>query len=749
MKKFCAMAAIASAALPGIMGISGQAQERMIEWRYYGGQQAHTKYSLAADITPENVSRLAPAWQWDPGEKPLADGTRPGLFENTPLMIDNVLYLSTSYNRVVALDADTGKPLWSFDPKSTADPGGAGAHRGVAYWRDGNDARIFMNSRHRLFSVNARTGELVTSFGSNGYAALNEGLRQPIDKVQMDQSSPPVVYKNLVIVGSSINDRLIVKGDPVGTVQAFDARTGKRAWVFYTVPQPGEYGNDTWEKDSWAITGHANVWGIMSVDDAHGLLYVPTSTPSGDFWGGRRPGANLFAESLVCLDANTGKRQWHFQGVHHGIWDYDFSSAPTLMTITVDGRKIDAVAQSGKQGFTYVFDRVTGKPVWPIVERPVATDSDVPGEKVYPTQPFPTKPPAFVPQGISEADANDLTPEIHALALEELKQFRLGPLFTPPSLRGTIQRPSAGGGANWGSSGADPETGMLYLKVSEHTSTNQVCPQDGTNPMVFQGAVSDIAYNTNNCTFNTAGTGPYGVPRQPRKLGTVPVIKPPYAEVVAIDLNKGEIVWRTTLGEGTASLRRSPLLKDVTLPDRLGTHGNTGGITITKGGVIFAAMAEPHLYAFDKTTGREISRVTTPFAVNGAPMTYRSRGGRQFVVVATGGGGDAMLSAFALPVSGASVASPAAVESKTTTAPAQPQGVQVSGAATFDRVCKGCHGPEARGDAAPRLVPFSREYEEMLGIVREGTGQMPPISARELSDEGVAQIVAYLKSLSR
>lgn len=742
MKKFCLIAIVASATFLDAQSPAS----RMVEWPYYGGQQAHTKYSPADDLTPANVSQLAPAWQWTPNHYAVDGGTRPGLFENTPLMIDNVLYASTSNNRVVALDAESGKELWSFDPKVAGDPGGAGTHRGVAYWRDGDDARIFMNSRHRLFSVNAKTGQLVTSFGLDGYTALNEGLRQPIEKRLMDQTSPPVVYKNLVIVGSSINDRLIVKGDPVGTVQAFDARTGKRAWVFYTVPWPKEFGNNTWEMDSWAITGHANVWGIMSLDEARGLLYVPTSTPSGDFYGGRRPGANLFAESLLCLDANTGERKWHFQGVHHGLWDYDFSSAPTLLTIAANGRRIDAVAQSGKQGFTYVFDRVTGEPVWPIEERAVATDSDVPGEVVYPTQPFPTRPAAFAPQGISLADANDLTPEIHALAVEEMQQFRLGPLFTPPSLRGTLQRPSAGGGANWGSSGADPETGILYLKVSEHTSLNQVCKQGSTDPMAFLGVISDIEFNTNGCAHNTAGNGPFAVPRQPRKLGAVPVVKPPYAEVVALDLNKGEILWRTTLGEGQPSIRQSPLLKGVTLPDRLGTHGNTGGVTVTKGGLVFAGMAEPHLYAFDKVTGREISRVRTPFAVNGAPMTYRARNGRQFVVVATGGGPDAVLSAYALPTTGGAPVTTAA-RAQAPGAGAAPK--DASGKDAFDRICAACHGPEARGDAGPRLVPFGGSLDALRAVVREGSGQMPPVSARELSDDSVALIHDYLVSLSR
>jgi quinoprotein glucose dehydrogenase len=644
VKKLCAILIFASVAL---IGLQGQQNTGMIEWPYYGSQAAHTKYSLAADITPANVGRLAPAWEWKVGEVALPNGNRPGTFQAVPLMIDNVLYLSTSFNRVVALDAETGKELWAFDPQTSAERSGS-THRGVAYWRDGNDARIFMNSGHRLFSVDAKTGRLVTSFGTNGYAMMNEGLRSPYPALQMDQSSPAVIYNNLVIVGSSMSDTMVYKGNPPGTVQAFDAKTGKRVWVFYTVPSPGEVGNETWEKDSWAYTGHSNVWGMMSVDTQRGLLFAPTSTPSGDFWGGRRPGNNLFAESLVCLDANTGKMKWYFQGVHHGVWDYDFTSAPTLLTINVDGKRIDAVAQSGKQGFTYVFDRVTGQPVWPIEERPVPTDTDVPGEVLSPTQPFPTKPPAFVPQGVSLEDANDLTPEIHALAVEEMKQYRLGPLFTPPMLRGTLMRPSAGGGANWGSSGADPETGFLYLKVSMHTHVVQVCPRDEKYPLIGKGVVSDIEYNT-NCPVNTAGRGPTGQPRDGRKLGAIPVVKPPWAAVVAIDLNKGDIVWRSTLGEGAAAVRRSPLLQGVKLPDRLGSHGNGGGLVITKGGVIFATMTDPYIYAFDKVTGREISRVATPGGINGAPMTYKSRAGRQFVVVANGGGEDATLSAFALP----------------------------------------------------------------------------------------------------
>ena len=631
MKTLSAIAIVSFAAL---LGAQGQPQV-MIEWPHAGAELSQTKYSAAAEINPSNVSRLALAWQWHPNEQRLSDGTQPGNFQVTPLMIDDVLYLSTSFNRVVALNAETGAERWAFDPKAYLDGPGINLyynHRGVASWREGSELRIFMNSHDRLFAVDAKTGQLITSFGQNGYAMLRDSLRSHENKIEMRQTSPPVVYKNLVIVGSSIPDRLQYKGDPPGTVQAFDARTGKRVWVFYTVPRPGEFGNETWENDSWAITGHANVWGAMTLDAARGLLYVPTSTPSGDYYGGRRPGANLFAETLLCLDAATGTRRWHFQAVHHGLWDYDFPAPPNLATIEVDGRRLDAVAQVSKQGFTYVFDRVTGQPVWPIEERPVDTTTDVPGEKPWPTQPFPTRPPAFTPQGVSLEDANDLTPEIKALAVEHMKKFRLGPIFTPPSLRGTLMRPSNTGGANWGGAAFDPETGMLYVKASNYVYINQVCRNDGKDARI------DVAYR-NYCT------GIADPPESP--LGAIPFTKPPYAELVAINLNKGEIAWRVPFGEGTEALRGHPLLKGITLPARLGTPGNAGSI-VTKGGLVFVGSGEPYLYAFDKATGREVSRVPTPFLVSANPMTYTTRSGRQFVVVATGAGPDAALVGFAL-----------------------------------------------------------------------------------------------------
>ena len=740
MKKLCAVALLACAAQ-----LSAQRGEpRLVEWPYWGGDAANTRYSTLPDITPANVNRLERAWEWNTGEMPRAEyGSRPGAFENTPLMIDNVLYVSTAYKRAVALDAETGKELWSFDPetwKGTEDNVGM-KHRGLAVWRNGSEMRIFLNTDSRLFALDAKTGKPVPTFGRKGVTSMTDGLRLPTKRQQFSQTSPPVVYKNLVIVGSRVPDRLEYKFEPQGTVQAFDARTGRRAWIFYTIPQSkNDFGVETWENESWTFTGHANVWGPMTLDADRGLLYVPVSTPGSDYWGGRRLGANLFAESLVCLDANTGKRKWHFQAVHHGLWDYDFTSPPGLVTIAVNGRRIDAVAEVSKQGFTYVFDRVTGEPVWPIEERPVDTTTDVPGERPYPTQPFPTKPPAFSGQGVSLEDANDLTPEIKALAVEEMKKFRIGPLFTPPSLRGTMQRPTTGGGANWGGTGFDPETGLLYLRTSEGVSINQICKNNGT------AADVDVEY-TNNCEFGAANyifQRPDGSPvwtgedRTSSKLGPIPVIKPPYAYLVAINLNQGEIAWRVPFGEGSAAIRRHPLLKGVKLPERLGT-GGPNSVLVTKSGIVFIGGGDPYLYAFDKTTGKELWRGATPGRTSANPMTYRSRSGRQFVLIANGAGPDSTLTAFAL--------STGAPTTTSSTPPTPVASTSASGADAFQRVCQPCHGPDGKGAVGPALVPMTKGAAEVLGIVREGTGQMPPISTRELTDEEIARIVEHLRTI--
>src|SRR5438094_387343 len=479
---------VAILAVSSLAIIAAQQASRQVEWLYYGGDPGGSRYSPLTDINSDNVQRLQVAWEWKHWETPLDQyGTVPGFFESTPLMIDGVLYVTTPYNSVAALDAETGKELWRFDGEAYKLGQLLSASgwklRGTAFWRDNGRLRIFLNSRHRLFSLDAYTGEPVHTFGDNGEVVLTD-LPRISDIKHYTQSSPPVIYKDLVIVGSQVPDRVQVS-DPVGYVQAISARTGRRVWTFSVIPQSAkDRGAETWENQSWRTNGHGNVWAPMALDEARGLLYLPTSTPSSDYYGGGRPGANLFAESLVCLDASHGRMKWYFQTVHHGLWDWDIPAPPNLVTIRVNGQRIDAVAQVTKRGGTFVFDRVTGKPVWPIVERPVPADSDVPGEKPYPTQPCPTKPPAFVEQAVLIEDANNLTPEIRRLAEDQLRKFRIGPMFTPPSLKGTLQRPSQNGGANWGGAAFDPETGYLFVRAANAIGVNRLANNNGSDPLV-------------------------------------------------------------------------------------------------------------------------------------------------------------------------------------------------------------------------------------------------------------------------
>ncbi len=641
-----------SAALLFAAGLAlwgAQNGESRTDWPHYGGDQAGTKFSPLADINTANVARLAVAWEWTTGEKALEElGTRPGNFQTTPLMIDNVLYFSTPYNRVVALNAHTGAQLWSFDPKAYADgqpPNGTGfVHRGVAAWRDsanGNALRIFINSRYRLFAIDAQTGRPVDSFGSHGAIDLSEGLVWAINKKHYTNTSPPVVYKDLIILGNGVGDRLVYRNDPPGDIRAFNARTGRQMWSFHTIPQPGEHGNDTWGADSWSFTGHTNAWPPMTLDAERGLLYVPLGTPSNDFYGGRRPGANLFAESLVCLDANTGARKWHYQLIHHGLWDYDNPSPPNLVTITVDGRRIDAVVQLTKQGLAFVFNRVTGQPVWPIEERPVPP-SDVEGEQAWPTQPFPTRPPAFSEQGVTLDDAFDLTPELKAAAQAELKKYRIGPLFTPPSLQGTVQRPGLIGGANWGGAAFDTSAGVLFFKTTNQANVARVGKPDrsSANPRASEVDAEFTRVGDTNAEF----------------MNGIPLLKPPYGHLVALDLNRGAIKWRVPFGDMPA-LRRHPALAGVALPPVLGAPG-APGVLATAGGLVFAGGGDVAFHAVNAASGAELWKFALPRRANATPMTYRSDSGQQFVVIATGGGEDAALVAFALPDVGPAKAGP-------------------------------------------------------------------------------------------
>ena len=605
------------------------------QWPHYAGDQAASHYSPLDQVTAANVTRLQVAWEWKPNEKNLPEfGTRPGAFQNTPLVIDGVMYLSTPYNQVAALDATTGKELWRYDPKAYEDgqpPNGQGfVHRGVTAWRDRDQLRIFLNARYKLIQLDARTGTPVASFGKDGVIDLSEGLVWAINKKHYTNTSPPIVYKDLIIVGNGVGDRLMYRNDPPGDVRAFHARTGKLAWKFNTIPQRGEFGNNTWDGGSWRFTGHTNVWAPMSVDESRGLLYLPVSTPSNDYYGGRRPGANLFAESIVCLDANTGQRKWHYQIVHHGLWDYDPASAPNLVTITVDGKRIDAVVQLTKQGFAFVFDRVTGKPVWPIEERAVPR-SDVPGEASWPTQPFPTRPPPFESQGVTLDDAFDLTPEWRARATAELKKYRLGPLYTPPSLEGTVVLPGVWGGANWGGGAFDPVSGRLFVKTTRSPAIFKLEKFDkGSQPQDRVDEVNADYINRSPSSF----------------IDGVPIIKPPYAHLVAIDLNRGDIAWKVPFGDAP-DIRSNPALKDVPLPDRLGAVGPPGAI-VTRSGLVFVGGNDMALSAFDARDGRELWRFVLPRQATATPMTYLDADGRQVVVIATGRGEDTALVAFRL-----------------------------------------------------------------------------------------------------
>ncbi len=675
------------------------------EWPVFSGDLGSRKYSTLADINRTNVSHLALTWQWQTGEQPLPQyGTSPGMFETTPLMLDGALFLSTPYNRVVALDPRTGRELWSYDPKAYEPgqvPNGTGfVHRGVAAWRDPRSRllRILINSRDRLIELDAKTGLPVAQFGQQGVVNLLDGLPWPVNPKHYTNTSPPLVYGELVIVGNGVADRLIYRRDPPGDVRAYSARTGQRIWSFHTVPRDGEYGSDTWEQHANRYTGHTNVWAPMTLDERHGLLYLPVSTPSNDFYGGNRLGANVFGDSLVCVDAKSGKRRWHRQLVHHGLWDYDPPSAPILVTLKHDGRNVDAVVQLTKQGFAFVFDRLSGQPLWPIEERPVPA-SDVAGERSWPTQPFQTVLPPLVPQGVTLEDATDLTPQLHAQALDVLRQVRIGPLFTPPSKQGTLVRPGLDGGADWGGGALDPATGILYVKVNDDPAL--VFP-DLTDP---------------------EGNVPAASPNDSTNISLllrhrIPILKPPYAYVEALDLNGARMLWKRAFGDDPA-VRDHPALAGVKLPPQLGAIGN-GGLLVTAGDLLFAGSGDRALHAIDKVSGEDLwTYPTGELRCNGSPMTYRA-GGRQFVVIAVGGPGEgARLLAFALPLPGAAPLPPPLLQSN-------------RGHLEVQRICGECHAFEV----ATRTRHTRSQWEALIeSMISKGA---------RVSDQDFDTIADYL-----
>ncbi|HEU5259018.1 MAG TPA: PQQ-binding-like beta-propeller repeat protein [Vicinamibacterales bacterium] len=610
------------------------------QWRSYNGDVGSTKYAPLDQVNTTNVAKLRVAWR-RPAVDPALAARDPKLrippnFRATPLMVNGVLYAPNGIGLAEAFDPATGKTVWVQEPFAPGELDGDST-RGVAYWTDGRDERILVQRDEYLYALNAKTGKRSPGFGDQGRVNLTKGLGPMMAKYYW--TGAPLVIHDVVIVGASMTDSPGSKDQPRGDVRAFDVRTGALRWQFHVIPQAGEFGVNTWENDSWKYSGQAPVWALFSADEELGYVYMPVTSPTSDMYGGHRLGDNLFGQTLVCVKADTGERVWHFQLTHHDLWDFDPPAAPVLADIRVDGRPIKAVVQVTKQGFAYVFDRVSGKPVWPIEERPVP-QSTTPGERTSRTQPIPTKPPPFDRQGSTADNLIDFTPELHQEALAIVKQYVTGPLFTPPSIRGTgpnatkgtIQLPGSVGGADWQGAAFDPETGLLYVPSITTPFVADLLPGDP--------AKTNLRY--------TRGTREWiGGPRG------LPLFKPPYGRITAIDLNRGEHRWMVANGDGP---RNNPAIKHLNLPP-LGNPGRAAPL-VTKT-LLFIGDGSPAMAnngprlppgmppeispgyggkgfkALDKATGATLWSTELPAGTTGAPMTYMHNG-KQYIVVATG-----------------------------------------------------------------------------------------------------------------
>lgn len=692
---------------------SNEKSNNYTTWEIYRGDEGSNAYSQLSQINNKNVTQLKVAWTYRTGDK--SDVFN---LECNPIVINNVLYGVSPKLKTFALDAATGKELWTFDPFNANSTDG-GVARGLTYWEDKDEQRLFMFVYNKLIALNAKTGKQIMNFGDSGYVDLNKDLRSGDHHEDVQNTSPAIIHKDLLITGSAVGEDY--ESSP-GHIRAYDVRTGKRKWIFHTIPEPGEFGYDTWPKEGTSTSGGCNAWGGLSLDSKRGIVFASTGSPSNDFHGGERIGQNLFGNSVLALDAATGKRIWHYQVLHHDLWDLDLPCPPNLVTINKDGKSVDAVAQISKQGFIYIFNRETGEPLFPIEEKPVAV-SKVPGEQSWPTQPIPSKPPPLCRQSFDESMITDISQEAHDFALNKAKQFEWGSIYLPPSLKGIIMMPGIRGGGEWSGACVDMETGIMYVGINDipnivelkekkndreelsgmpvikagevfYQRNCSVChgadkkgtsefppllnvaqklkPDDaikilqkarGMMPSFYTMPPEDkdaiIAY-----LFNLKNKGEYTVrtkdttdkPKRKRynlkdyihleDQDGFPGVKPPWGTLNAVDLNSGDIVWKVPLGEYPALAAKG--------------HRNTGtqlfgGGIVTAGGLIFIGASQDEKFrAIDKTTGKILWEYLLPSGGYATPATYEVDG-KQYVVIAAGGGGRQMTKAgdyyiaFALP----------------------------------------------------------------------------------------------------
>lgn len=723
------------------------------EWVTWGGDPGNSRYSALDQVNRNNVGQLRVAWRWQAQPLPLRPDSN---WKATPLYVNETLYVPTGGSKVAAIDPGTGETIWMFtpDPLRVGTRQFTGSSRAVAYWTDGTSKRILHNAIDgRLFSIDATTGTLDPAFGSGGVVNLRDNLLAPDDPRKPDDigsTGPGIVVGDVIVVQVIAEDGPRNKVGTPGYIRGYDVRSGRLLWVFHTVPRAGEFGVETWEQESWRYTGAASVWSMMSADPDLGYVYLPIESPTNNFWGGQRPGNGLFGESIVCLDARTGKRVWHFQIVHHGVWDYDLPAAPILHDVRMNGRTIKAVTVLTKQGMSFVFDRITGRPIWPIEERPVPTAMAVPGEVLSPTQPFPTRPASYSNLGYHEEDVIDFTPELRAEALKLLEQYVKGPMYTPPTLvgegiatKGTLVYPNFGGGANWNGGAVDIETNTMFVPTRSTFMTVGLRKADPK--------LTDWQY----VTGGAGGAAPLRLPNG------LPVNRPPWALVTATDMNRGEHIWSRSIGAAPDSIRNHPALKGLELDfDNMGQISVRPSPLVTKTLLFLAESSniggDPGgrmFRAYEKSTGKVVGGIELPAKSSGAPMTYLHQG-RQYIAIALAEQnhpaelvsvalprpGEALLTSLAPADVKRASAKPSAMQPVTAT----PQQL-ATGGDLYKQICAGCHGPNGEGgvqSGAPALRTLA-SLDDIKNVVGRGSASMPAMSAL-LSPEQIDAVSRYV-----